>query len=552
MSVLECVSFLDMWTATSSESRDGTSHGLGRRGTPSESIGHVSAGETLLLSSSSLDSDGVLSDHDEPAGERPDIVFRPPPEFKLGSNGTFRRCADEVAKTRALQAQIRGLQAQVAQQEKEVTAMVRAYHGFDKEGSLLADLEGYEAAIAEEIDILDSGLQGIRTAMAGWQHARGIKKHDQEKTAALENGVKEKIDDFKAYQQQCLEKLACEETLLTREIQAYQQQFEAWAAAPEHRPALSSAMVGPPGMVTEAATDVPTEVAAFDIFLQRTGGLSGGWDAYDHNMFLKLRQQIHGGDRRVVTIADALPSKSIEDVEAHEQWYREMLRLRDSKVASIAAWKADVQQRKQAQQEAAEADKKALAENTARKEAQRKEREAAHRRETEATVQGWRKQKESDGHAQARLAEEEQQAVQRKLREQERRRQARAKAQVQAYQLKRDREQEVLAATAAAQAQAVQPRVKAVDLARFRRRDEQTLAEKRLREKEQQEAEEDKQRRLDRLRQQVQVSAQREPGRLTQPTAAVRNRMADSTTSSGRVIARFPPKLGIPSWRRGL
>lgn len=49
-----------------------------------------------------------------------------------------------------------------------------------------------------------------------------------------------------------------------------------------------------------------------------------------------------------------------------------------------------------------------------------------------------------------------------------------------------------------------------------------------------------------------QIHAERDPSRVLRPTAASRHRAEDDSRSGGQMIVRAPPRLAVPSWRKGL
>uniref|UniRef100_A0A3Q3D910 Coiled-coil domain containing 112 n=1 Tax=Hippocampus comes TaxID=109280 RepID=A0A3Q3D910_HIPCM len=77
--------------------------------------------------------------------------------------------------------------------------------------------------------------------------------------------------------------------------------------------------------------DLPAEVRALEAFLQRTGGVCGGWEEFDHQAFLKVWTKCGGraGFRKEAKLY--LPSKSQEEMEEHERWYQELIHLQDER-----------------------------------------------------------------------------------------------------------------------------------------------------------------------------------------------------------------------------
>uniref|UniRef100_A0A8C6SVH4 Uncharacterized protein n=1 Tax=Neogobius melanostomus TaxID=47308 RepID=A0A8C6SVH4_9GOBI len=77
--------------------------------------------------------------------------------------------------------------------------------------------------------------------------------------------------------------------------------------------------------------DLPAEVRALELYLNRTGGSCGGWDQYDHQAFLKVWTKFHGQPAYQADAKLYLPCKTEEEIEQHEEWYKELIHLQDKK-----------------------------------------------------------------------------------------------------------------------------------------------------------------------------------------------------------------------------
>ncbi len=51
---------------------------------------------------------------------------------------------------------------------------------------------------------------------------------------------------------------------------------------------------------------------------------------------------------------------------------------------------------------------------------------------------------------------------------------------------------------------------------------------------------------------QANIKVERDPTRVLRATAASQHRAEDPTKSGGQMIVRAPPRLAVPSWRKGL
>uniref|UniRef100_A0A3B4FVA5 Coiled-coil domain containing 112 n=1 Tax=Pundamilia nyererei TaxID=303518 RepID=A0A3B4FVA5_9CICH len=81
----------------------------------------------------------------------------------------------------------------------------------------------------------------------------------------------------------------------------------------------------------QRSRDLPAEVRALEVFLQKTGGSYGGWDQYDHEAFLKVWVKHSGepGYRKEAKLY--LPGRTMEEIEQHEEWHQELIYLQDRK-----------------------------------------------------------------------------------------------------------------------------------------------------------------------------------------------------------------------------
>ncbi|KAG7223471.1 hypothetical protein INR49_015575 [Caranx melampygus] len=253
--------------------------------------------------------------------------------------------------------------------------------------------------------------------------------------------------------------------------------------------------------------DLPAEVRALEVFLQKTGGPYGGWDQYDHQAFLKVWTK-HGGKPAYRKEAKLyLPGKTLEEIEQHEDWHEELIYLQDRKREVIQRWKASKHQERQSRIQSQEE-----AEESKRREREAKSQALQHRTEEEKRMEERRRQLEVkliiEEQLRLRRAEEEEQENRRReeeLREMEERKKEAAKS-----------------------------------IKRFNERDlhkvEAKLQEKQLREKE----EEERQRRIAaKLKDKVDGHVSRDPSRLTRPTKGWEERMKHIGPSGGGPVLQM-------------
>ncbi|CAL8249305.1 unnamed protein product [Merluccius merluccius] len=371
------------------------------------------------------------------------------------------------------------------------------------------------------------------------------------------------ISAFKENQRLRFEELLKEERTCSQEVSAYQRKMDAWPLAARSEPRAAAAAAAFRGC-RAADRDLPSEVRALESFLHKTGGLHGGWDQYDHQAFLKVWTR-HGGRpalRKEVRLY--LPGRSLEEVQQHEDWYRELLELQDKKREAIQRWRSgrlrEQQARLQGQEEAEETGGMEEAKTQAQQHRAEEERREAARRLEEWKEERRRREEQEE---KQRLAEE---VHQRRRAKEERRRQTEVKLLVEEQlRLKREEEEEQERRTRdEGQREAEERRRRAtIGVQRLQGRDlhkvETKLQEKQL--KEQQQVE--RQRRIAaRIREKAEGHVIRDPSRLSRPTKGWEERMKSVEASGGggeggRGGGGGVPLMqishrAVPAWRQGL
>ncbi|XP_007548161.1 coiled-coil domain-containing protein 112 isoform X1 [Poecilia formosa] len=351
-------------------------------------------------------------------------------------------------------------------------------------------------------------------------------------------------------EEQCLrfEKYSKEERTCKKEVIAYEKKFENWSLLVKSNPKLPALKINP------FHKDLPAEVKALEDFLQKTGGSHGGWDQFDHQAFLRVWMK-HGGRSSYRKEARLyLPSKTEEEVQQHEDWHQELLRLQDKKREAIQRWKTskekERQTRIQTQEEMEEAQRKERkAKNLAEQQQTEEERTEVARR-----LEEWKKKKKQkeEEEGEQKLADE---IHRRRQEKEERRRQLELKmALEERLRLKREKEEEQeKKRREKEQREREEKRKEATKVVKsFSERDlhkvEAKLHERQLREKE----EEERQKRIiAKLKEKMDGHVNRDPFRLIRPTKGWEERMKHSEPSGqGPTLQMF--HRAIPSWRQGL
>ena len=69
------------------------------------------------------------------------------------------------------------------------------------------------------------------------------------------------------------------------------------------------------------------------------GGHNGGWDEIDHNLFLKTRNKHKGRASFLVELEGLVATKTRDEIESHDEWYKTYLNLNELKKRAIKQWK---------------------------------------------------------------------------------------------------------------------------------------------------------------------------------------------------------------------
>ncbi|XP_070820827.1 coiled-coil domain-containing protein 112 isoform X2 [Chaetodon trifascialis] len=442
---------------------------------------------------------------------------------------------------------------QIEKLEKERTLSVQCRRNSWTDVS--GDLEEYEKVLEEERNAermnLQKQLVEIHNGVRKFQRQLIDVKPTPELIERLKEIMSEveiSINTLKEEQRSCFEERLKEERTCTQEITAYEKKIENWSLAVKSDPKLPTA---PAVKNKPLDRDFPAEVRALEAFLQKTGGLYGGWDEYDHQAFLKVWTKHSGQPAYRKEAKLYLPSKTLEEIEQHEDWHQELIYLQDRKREAIQRWKAkkhqERQTRIQSQEEAERREKEA-------KSQARQHRTEGEKREAARRLEEWREEKRrnKEQEEEQRLAEE----IQRRRRaKEERRRQVEVKLTIEEQlRLRREEEEEEERRRREEEQREMEKRRKEAvkGIKRFNERDlhkvEAKLQEKQLREKE----EEDRQRRIAaKLKAKVDSHVSRDSSRLARPTKGWEERMKHIGPSGGGLVTQMFHRA-VPTWRQGL
>lgn len=400
----------------------------------------------------------------------------------------------------------------------------------------------------EEKHKLKQQLGKIRSNVCKFQlDLRNVKPSPEfvEKLKNIMEEIENSMMIFKEQQRKVYDQILQEERIFTQEVSAVDKKFDSWCQLPV--PVTAAVEVKKASGSSTAS--LPPAVAAFERFLAQTGGHQGGWDDYDHQLFLKLKGKHKCYETFMRAAATGIPGKSIDDVRQHDEWYREYQILKDSKKKAIQEWKHE----KEAGKRETLKDDDDEIEEEERKKKKREEKIEKERDERMKQLNEWKVQKELE---KAKMDEERvrQELNKAREREKEEKRRLDVKAHVEEYAKQRGEEQAILRAAQQMREEKNKEALKltAEEVVKIQGRNQKMLEEKHAKMKAKALEKEEKEKRLQKLKSQVEVNVSRDPSRLYKLTAGWEQRKKEGPETSGKGLALCMPRRAVPSWRQGL
>ncbi|KAJ8401621.1 hypothetical protein AAFF_G00379380 [Aldrovandia affinis] len=299
--------------------------------------------------------------------------------------------------------------------------------------------------------------------------------------------------------------------------------------------------------------EMPPEVTELERFLLLTGGRQGGWDQCDHESFLRARAKLSGKPAHKNEALLHVPGKRKDEVLQHEEWYERLLFLEEKKREAIQRWKTQRQQKREAElRQQEEKEDTARQEEVELVEAQQRRAEE-ERREAAARLEAWKAElRVQEAEEEGKRVREE--VFQRRKAKEERRRQLEVKLALEAHNHARNQEKELLLQKKKFQEQEEKEereRSAARGIRIFQERDLFVLETKLLEKQAKEDEEMERQKRLAKLKEKVEVHIHRDAARLCKPTKGWEERTkVIGPTSGGPVSQMF--HRAVPSWRQDL
>ncbi|XP_075399198.1 coiled-coil domain-containing protein 112 [Tenrec ecaudatus] len=372
-----------------------------------------------------------------------------------------------------------------------------------------------------------------------------------EKLREMMEEIENAINTFKEEQRLIYEELIKEEKTTNNELSAISRKIDIWALGNSETERAFRVMASKIPVDKVTPSNLPEEVVDFEKFLQQTGGRQGGWDEYDHQNFVKVRNRYKGKPAFLGEVLEHLPGRTQEEVQQHEKWYQKFLALEERKKESIQNWKTKKQQKKEEIFKTKEkAEDMLLLCHNKQEDGQKQQ---AERRKQKMAVEAWKKQKcieMSMKNARQFKDEEERERKQQK----ERQRQFKLKLLLENYTQQKKEQEEFLRLEKEVRekAEKAEKRKTAADeISRFQERDLHKLESKILDRQAKEDEKAEKQRRRAKLKEKVENNVSRDPSRLYKPTKGWEERTKKiGPTGSGPLL--YIPHRAIPSWRQGL
>ncbi|KAM4049535.1 coiled-coil domain-containing protein 112 [Anomaloglossus baeobatrachus] len=356
---------------------------------------------------------------------------------------------------------------------------------------------------------------------------------------------------FKEEQRIIYEELIKEEKTTVIELSALEKKMEAsFSAVVEKSFKVTSGKAQVDGMT---CSQLPEDVVVFEKFLQQTGGRLGGWDDFDHQSFLKIWTKHKGRPSYLEEALAYLPSRTRQDVEQHETWYKEFLFLEEKKKDSIQKWKAKKQEEKIEVSKGQEKTNDISEFDQNQQEESQRQKLEEERRKRHQELEAWRRQKEIEAATKLEVKLKEEEERQRRQRK-ERQRQLEVKLIVEENTRIKKEQEDFLRLEKEIKQEAEREerqRMAAYEICRFQERDQQKIEEKTYEKRAREEAEKMKERRLAKLKEKVQVHVDRDPARLCKLTKGWEERCKDIGPTGSAPLVHIPHRA-VPTWRQGL
>ncbi|XP_014729894.1 PREDICTED: coiled-coil domain-containing protein 112 isoform X2 [Sturnus vulgaris] len=359
--------------------------------------------------------------------------------------------------------------------------------------------------------------------------------------------IENAINAFKEEQRQIYQQLLKEEKSVIYELSLFERKVELWAlgnSTAEKVQRLPSAKVT---VDKTLENHLPAEVIEFEKFLQRTGGRQGGWDDYDHQNFLKIRTKYRGRLSYMDEALEYLSGRTKEDIEQHDKWYQEYVILHERKKESIKRWKEKQQQEKERNLKEKKKSEKMLKERWLQREEAQKQKAEEESKRKQARVEVWKKHKvvafAIDQPSHLKLEENMQQKERQshvKLLLERNTLQKKVKEKLEKLENGKREETE----------KEGRKKIAAEEISKFQEHDLRELELRVLQKHAKEIEEQEKEKRLAKLREKVEIRVTRDRARLNRPSKGWEDRRQEMAPAAGEPLLRVSQRA-VPAWKGG-
>ncbi|XP_055646446.1 coiled-coil domain-containing protein 112 isoform X1 [Falco peregrinus] len=415
------------------------------------------------------------------------------------------------------------------------------------EHSMTVSRKTERAKILQQLSKIQNNVKTLQQQLKDVKPTPGFVDRLKEMMEEVENA----ISAFKEEQRQTYEQLLKEEKTAINELSVFERKV--WASGSSTTEKVLK-LLSPRASVGETLENhLPEEVVEFERFLQRTGGRQGGWDDYDHQNFLKVWTKHKGRLSYMDEALGYLCGRTKKDIEQHDKWYQEFLILQERKKESIRKWKEKQQQEKEGNLKEKKKSEKMLKEEWLQHEEAQKQKVEKERKRQKTATEAWKKQKAiafaMEQASQLKIEEEKE-----KKQQKECQRQCHIKLLLERYTLQKKEKEKLEKLEKEKREEAEKKerkRIAAEEITKFQERDLHKL-ELRILQKQAKEVEkQEKEKRLAKLREKVEIHVTRDQTRLYRPTKGWEEHMKETAPSAAEPQSRIPHRA-IPPWRQGL
>ncbi|TPX50618.1 hypothetical protein SeLEV6574_g00797 [Synchytrium endobioticum] len=381
-----------------------------------------------------------------------------------------------------------------------------------------------------------------------------------EQLRTLMHSIETALLAFKETQRDKFEGLLRDEKRLTSELAGHEERIIGWDGP--SRPDTAHDVAGTSTKLVSRikATLLDNhgslpEAQAFQDYVARYGGHYGGWDDLTHSAFVKLYKKYPNSNVRLVeAVMSNIPGINVESAMIHYQWYGKYLELLAARKEAIRKWK---EQKVLAKQYSAHSIELSADQDVKLTERDREE-EARLREQKRKEVEEWKasrkikqEDEEREREATARRAAED---AAKKTKQHEK---VKALVMERAQRKVAEEEQRKQEAEEAGRLRKHTAALSTDDIKRIQQRDQEVLSRRKELLDRRKREDEEKEKRLNKLRSTVEIHVQRDPDRLFKPTEGfLKKHEKKEEDEAGLHQSMFQnvhiPRRTVPTWRQGI